>query len=105
MASFANIVDTFTHDIDNHPIPFNLAEKEGLTIVPQPPSNDPSKVETWQQQMLIPFMVVEKLFAFHRPLPDERTQPKKVLKEFLASPLLFMLLSRRMASSISRLWT
>lgn len=82
MTSSTNIVDTVTYDIGNNPIIFNLAGKEGLNIVPQPPSNDPSKVETWQRKMLSPFMVAEKLFSFHGPLLDERTQPKKVQKVF-----------------------
>lgn len=75
-------MDTVTHDTSNNPITFNLAKKEGLTMVPQPPSNNPSKVETWQRQTLIPFMVTEKLLAFHGTLPDERMQPKKVQKVF-----------------------
>lgn len=82
MASSTNIVDTVTHDTGNNSIAFNLVEKESLTTVPHPPSNDPSKVETWQRQILIPFIEDEKLLAFHGPLLGERTQPKKVQNFF-----------------------
>lgn len=77
MASSANIVDTVTHDTSNNPIAFNLAKKEGLIIIPQPPSNDPSKVETWQRKILIPFMMAEKRFTFHGPLQTKEHNPKR----------------------------
>lgn len=105
MASSTNVVDIVTHDTGNNLIAFNLAEKESLTIVPQPPSNDSSKVETWQRQILIPFMVAENLPSFHGPLPDERTQPRKVQKKIPCFTLVIPVVLRKMASSISSLWT
>lgn len=50
--------------------------------IPQPSSHEESRVQKWQQKMLIPFVVDNKLCAFHGPFPDAKTQPPKVKKFF-----------------------
>lgn len=82
MASSANAMDAFTFNTGNNPIAFNLTEEESLKPIPQPTSTDEAVVKIWQLQMLIPFVVDDKLIAFHGPYPDTKTQPRNVQSYF-----------------------
>ena len=65
----------------NNPIAFVISEVESTKPIPQPSSRDEAVTANWQRQMLVPFMVADRLFAFLGPLLDDKTQPTK-LKEF-----------------------
>lgn len=82
MASSANVMDALTYNTGNNPITLNLTEEEILKPIAQPVSTDEAVVEIWQRQMLIPFVVTDKLFAFHGPYPDTKMQPKNIQTYF-----------------------
>ena len=65
----------FTGD---NPIAYDISAKQSLNFIQDPPTEMKSKVQTWQHQMLIPFVVAGKLFAFHGPYPGKETHPKTV---------------------------
>ncbi|XP_058787635.1 uncharacterized protein LOC131661987 [Vicia villosa] len=51
-------------------------EEQGLDFVPQPNLTE-AKAIIWQNQMLIPFQITDRLMAFSGPLPDHRYHPEQ----------------------------
>src|SRR3954463_14801848 len=49
-------------------------EEKGLDFVPQPKLTE-AKAIIWQNQMLIPFQITNKLVAFSGSLPDHHSHP------------------------------
>lgn len=82
MASSANDMDAVTYNTGNNPIAFKLTEEESLKPIPQPASTEEAIVNIWQRQMLIHFVVADKLIAFHGLYQDTKMQLKNVQSYF-----------------------
>ena len=67
---------------DDNPIAYTISTKQSLNFIPDPPTKVKSKVQTWQHQMLIPFVVAGKLFAFHGPYQGPKMNRKAVGQYF-----------------------
>lgn len=61
---------------------FQLTEAKSLKLIPQPTYTNKAVVKIWQCQMLILFVVADKLITFHGSYPNAKTQPKNVQSHF-----------------------
>lgn len=82
MTSSSHVKEITTYATGNNPISFKLNAKEGMNHIPQPTSSDEVVMKNWQRQMLISFVVDEKLLAFHGSLADQKSSPKDVAAFF-----------------------
>lgn len=82
MASSSHVKELTTYATENNPIAFKLTAKEGVKRIPQPTPSYKTVVKNWQRQMLIPFVVVRKLLAFHGLLVDQKSSLKAVVAFF-----------------------
>lgn len=82
MASSSHVKEITSYATGNNLIAFKLTTKESMNHIPQPTSSDEVVVKNWQRQMLIPFVVDRKMFAFHGPLADQKSSPKVVAAFF-----------------------
>lgn len=95
---FANL-GNFVHHCEHRQQPsrFTLNDKDeskGLQIVPQPTKKE-ANIAIWKTQMLIPFLIVDKLLAFNESYPDPKSSLDRNQKFFschtFAFPLVFEL--------------
>lgn len=82
MDSSSHIKELTTYATGSNPTAFKLSAKESMNRIPQPTSFDEAVVKNWQRQMLIPFVVDNKLYAFHVPFAEPKSSPKAVVAFF-----------------------
>ncbi|XP_058742059.1 verprolin-like [Vicia villosa] len=75
----ATTTNTTVYATGANPLGFIMSreeEEQGLDFIPQPNLTE-AKAIIWQNQMLIPFQITDKLMAFSGPLPNHRYHPEQ----------------------------